>query len=479
MKVTASRYSWVVLVAGLWVWSSQAAAADPAAVGKLTIPHETYLLPNGLRVILHVDRASPLVAVNIWYHVGSKDEAKGRTGFAHLFEHLMFTGSKNAPYPSFDSLMEAWGGSNNGSTTTDRTNYYEIGPSNLLETFLWLEADRMATLDDAISDDALNKQRLVVQNERRQSYENRPYGKVQLLMSELLYPPEHPYHWPTIGSHVDLEAAKLDDVRAFFRSFYVPSNASLVIAGDFEPKDARKLVERYFGWMPQQPVPARADARPVVLTADKRQDITDKVQLPRLDVAWHSPPSFAPGDAELDVAAQILGSGKASRLYRTLVYEKRLAQNVRVFQASARLGSRFSVSVTAKPQQSLDEISKVVDQELKRLCAEPPTAEEVERARNRILAGFYDELDTLAGRADLLNNYEYLLGDPGGLARDVDRYLTITPARVSQTLASVVSGKRVVVRTFPEKAAAPAQANKEGGKEAAKASKTPSKPEVK
>src|SRR5580765_4741441 len=265
----------------------------------LTIPFDTFVLENGLPVILHVDRSSPLVAVDVWYHVGSKDESPGRTGFAHLFEHLMFMGSRNAPYPSFDAIMESWGGHNNGSTSNDRTNYYEIGPRNLLETFLWLEADRLATLPQVITDEELERQRKVVQNERRQSYENRPYGRAELVVPEMMYQPSHPYHWPVIGSHADLEAATLGDVRDFFDRYYRPSNASLVIAGDFVPAEARRLVERYFGWLPARPAPPQATGVVVPLGEDKRVTMTDRVQLPRLRVEWHSPALFAPGDADL------------------------------------------------------------------------------------------------------------------------------------------------------------------------------------
>src|SRR5262245_22482335 len=238
------------------------------------IDFEKVVLPNGLTVILHVDRSSPLVAVNLWYHVGSKDESPGRTGFAHLFEHLMFMGSKNAPYPSFDAIMESWGGHNNGTTSNDRTNYYEIGPSNLLETFLWLEADRLATLPEVITEEELGRQRKVVQNERRQSYENRPYGATELVIPEVMYRPEHPYHWPTIGSHADLEAATVEDVRQFFARFYLPSNASLVVAGDFDPAQARRLVERYFGWQPHREAPRPPAPAPAVLEAPRQVTLT-------------------------------------------------------------------------------------------------------------------------------------------------------------------------------------------------------------
>jgi zinc protease len=415
-----------------------------------SVPFERYLLPNGMPVILHVDRSSPLVVVNVYYHVGSKDEPPGRTGFAHLFEHLMFMGSKHAPYPSFDTVMEAWGGHNNGSTNTDRTNYFEVGPSNLLETFLWLEADRLATLADVITDGELGKQRKVVQNERRQSYENRPYGRAQLLISESLYPAGHPYHWPTIGSHQDLEAARVDDVRAFFRRFYVPANASVVIAGDFDPARARTLVGRYFGWQPRRPVPPKGSAPPVRLVQDKLVEVTDRVQLPRLYLVWPSPAVFAPGDADLDLGAAILGAGKSSRLYRALVFEQKIAQEVSADQDGAALGGKLMVVATAKPGHTLDELGRAVDAEVARMRAEPPTAGEVEGARNRRLAGLYRAVDNLEQRADLLNRYELMLGDPGGLARDVARYRAVTPASIQASFARVTAAPRLLLRVTPE-----------------------------
>jgi predicted Zn-dependent peptidase len=410
-----------------------------------------------MRVILHVDRSSPLVAVNVRYHVGSKDEKPGRTGFAHLFEHLMFMGSKNAPYPSFDALMEAWGGHNNGTTNNDRTNYYEVGPANLLETFLWLEADRLATLPQVITAEELGKQRLVVQNERRQSYENRPYGKAQLLLPEALYPPGHPYRWPTIGSHQDLEAARVEDVRDFFQRFYVPSNASIVIAGDFDPAVARKLVEKYFGWQPARPVPPKGSAKTPVLAADKAIETEDRVALPRLYLTWHSPAVFAPGDADLDLGSTILGSGKSSRLYRALVFEKKIAQDVSASQGSMLLGGRLTITATAKPGHTLEELAAAIDAELAKLRAEGPTAEEVEGARNRQLADFYRGLDSLEQRADLLNHYEQLFGDPGGFTRDIERYRAATPASVKAELARVTRQKKVVLRVLPAKKVAAAE----------------------
>jgi len=423
----------------------------------LTIAFDTFVLANGLPVILHVDRSSPLVAVDVWYHVGSKDESPGRTGFAHLFEHLMFMGSRNAPYPAFDAIMESWGGHNNGTTSNDRTNYYEIGPRNLLETFLWLEADRLATLPDVITDEELERQRKVVQNERRQSYENRPYGRAELVVPEAMYLPNHPYHWPTIGSHADLEAATVADVRAFFESFYRPSNASLVIAGDFDPAAARALVEKYFGWQPKRPRPTRAPqpATPV-LERDVEIALTDRVQLPRLRLTWHSPALFAPGDADLDMAAHVLGGGKSSRLYKALVFDQRIAQDAFAYQSSQILGSLFQVGATAKPGHNLDEITAAVTAEIDRLASDGPTEAELARARNTHLADFYKSLDHLQTRADLLNHYQHVLGDPDGVARDVARYERTTAESVREAFARVAAARHLDLRISPEPSSAAA-----------------------
>jgi predicted Zn-dependent peptidase len=417
------------------------------------IQFEKLVLPNGLVVILHVDRSSPLVAVNLWYHVGSKDEVPGRTGFAHLFEHLMFMGSRNAPYPAFDAIMESWGGHNNGTTSNDRTNYYEIGPRNLLETFLWLEADRMATLSEVITEEELSKQRKVVQNERRQSYENRPYGRGELVIPEVMYADDHPYHWPTIGSHADLEAASVDDVRAFFARFYLPSNASLCIAGDFDPDEARRLVERYFGWQPAGQRPPRPSPAPAALAADRDVSLTDRVQLPRLRLTWHSPALFAPGDADLDLAAHVAGGGKSSRLYRSLVFERRIAQDAFAYQSSQMLGSVFHVGATAKPGHDLAEIERATREELDRLATDGPTAAEVDRARNTHLADYYKSLDHLQTRADLLNHYQHLLGDPAGVERDVARYEAATTTSVREAFAAVTRAPRLALRTLPDEKA--------------------------
>ncbi len=419
----------------------------------LHIPFDKFVLDNGLRVILHRDQTSPLVAVDLWYHVGSKDEQPGRTGFAHLFEHLMFMGSAHAPYPAFDAIMENWGGHNNGTTSNDRTNYYEIGPANLLETFLWLEADRLATLPSVITDEELDRQRKVVQNERRQSYENRPYGRAELIVPETMYEPTHPYHWPVIGSHEDLEAATVADVRDFFDRFYRPSNASLVIAGDFDPAEVRRLCDRYFGWLPARPAPVTVTAGSInvrPLAADQRRSVTDRVQLPRLRIEWHSPALFAPGDSDLDLAAQILGGGKSSRLYKSLVFEQRIAQDAWSYQSSLLLGGLFGIGVTAKPGQSLDTLERATMAVIDRLATGGPTEAELARARNSHCADFFKSLDSLQTRADLLNHYERLLGNPDGMAQDLARFERATTHSVRDAFARICSAKRLVLTIVPD-----------------------------
>jgi zinc protease len=341
----------------------------------LTVPFTQFTLPNGLHVILHEDHTVPLATVNVWYHVGSAREKPGRTGFAHLFEHLMFEGSAHVKEGAFDTLLETAGGTNNGSTETDRTNYYIDVPSNALELALFLESDRMGYLLETMTPERVNGQRDVVKNERRQSYENAPYGMAQIEIDKMLYPESHPYRWPTIGYMEDLTAASHQDVVDFFKQYYQPGNASLVIAGDIDPKRTRALVEKWFSDVKpgSGPVPPIDFPHPM-LTAEKTATIQDRVQLPRLYLSWLTPPHFNPGDAELDVVAQILAGGKNSRLYKRLVYDLQIALDVSAFQASAKLGSQFQIIVTAKPpekdasaKQSIDRIRSIVDEEIARL----------------------------------------------------------------------------------------------------------------
>ena len=293
------------------------------------IEFEKLTLSNGMDLVLHQDTALPIVSVNVWYHVGSKDEEPGKTGYAHLFEHLMFEGSKNHNKSFFEPLQDI-GATLNGSTTPDRTNYWENVPSNYLELALWLESDRMGFLTDALDQNRFDIQRDVVKNERRQSYENRPYGMASIYLQQALYPLPHPYHWPTIGFHEDLNAATLEDAKKFFREFYSPSNASLSIAGDFDVDKTKTQVEKYFGSLKQGPSLNRKSNMESMIQGKTSITLYDKVLLPKLILAWPSTPRFHEDEAALSILASILGAGKVSRLHKTLVYERRIAQSVGV-----------------------------------------------------------------------------------------------------------------------------------------------------
>jgi zinc protease len=428
-----------------------AAAQAPA---PLEVPYRQFQLANGLNVILHRDATVPIVAVNVWYHVGSANEKVGRTGFAHLFEHLMFEGSKNVPEGAFDTLLEAAGGDNNGSTTNDRTNYVIDVPANALELALFLESDRMAYLLDKATPDVVDGQRDVVKNERRQSYENRPYGMADIALDELLWPEGHPYHWPVIGYMGDLTAASYDDVAAFFKTYYAPNNASLVIAGDIDLDKTRALVEKWFAEVPRgaEVVPVGAPA--ARLTGVTRKTMKDRVGLPRLYLAWLTPRQFAPGDAALDVVSAVLSGGKNSRLYKRLVYDLQIAQDVSAFQASAALGSQFQIVATARPGHTAAELNAVIDEELARLQREPPDAREVERSLNEIQASFYRGMERVGGfggKADQLNAYFAAGGGPDYFAEDLARYTALTPADVqAAALEWLPLGRRIELVVEPE-----------------------------
>ena len=430
---------------------TSARAQSPA---PLEVPFRQFTLDNGLNVILHRDATVPIVAVNVWYHVGSANEKMGRTGFAHLFEHLMFEGSKNVAEGEFDTLLEAAGGDNNGSTTNDRTNYVIDVPANALELALFLESDRMAYLLDKATPDVVDGQRDVVKNERRQSYENRPYGMAEIALDELLWPEGHPYHWPTIGYMEDLTAAKYEDVVAFFKTYYAPNNASVVIAGDIDLDETRALVEKWFGEVPRgaEVVPVGAPA--ARLTGVTRKTLKDRVGLPRLYLAWLTPRHFAPGDAALDVVSAVLSGGKNSRLYKRLVYDLQIAQDVSAFQASAALGSQFQIVATARPGHTAAELNAVIDEELARLQREPPDAREVERSLNEIQASFYRGMERVGGfggKADQLNAYFAAGGGPDYFAEDLARYTALTPADVqAAALEWLPLGRRIELVVEPE-----------------------------
>ena len=418
------------------------------------IDYQKETLDNGLDVIVHEDRRCPVVAVNLWYHVGSKDERPGRTGFAHLFEHLMFEGSAHHDSSFFFPLEEV-GGALNGSTNTDRTNYWEVVPTPAFERALWLESDRMGFLLPALTAEKFDTQREVVLNERRQNYENRPYGLAPAALMAALYPPRHPYHWLTIGDPDDLRAAGLADVKAFFAAWYHPANASLAIAGDVQAGAAFDAARRHFADIPAGPRPAPpalpADPEPA---GDRRLLLRDRVELPRLYLSWRTPPLFAPGDAECDLLAVMLGAGKSSRLYRALVHDRRIAADVSAGQSSGELSSSFTIAATAAPGHALAELEAVIAGELEAIGGAGPTADEVERARTSLEADFvYHQqmVGGFGGRADQLNAYNVLAGDPGYGPADRARYAAATREAVRDAAATLLDPRRrVALSVVPE-----------------------------
>jgi zinc protease len=440
---------WLSLPALILCVSVGLGAQGPA----LSVPYTQFKLPNGLNVILHRDTSVPVVSVNVWYHVGSGNERPGRTGFAHLFEHVMFEGSMHVPEGSFDNWLESAGGNNNGSTTNDRTNYYEDLPSNALELALFLESDRMGFLLDDKAPDKINGQRDVVKNEKRQSVDNQPYGQAFIELPALLYPPGHPYSWSTIGSMEDLTAASFEDVARFFRTYYVPGNASLVIAGDIDIDATRKLVEKWFSDVPAgKPVPPLT-APTVVLDGVKKKTITDRVQLPRLFLGWHTPALLKPGDAEMDIVSNLLSGGKNSRLYKRLVYEMQIAQDVNAAQQSQALDSNFLIIATARPGQTLDKIQAVIDEELDKLRTTPPEPREMQRALNQIEANFYRGMERVGGfggKANQLNSYYKSAGTPDYFQKDLDRYRALTPADIKAAVEKYLpKDRRVELSVLP------------------------------
>ena len=401
----------------------------------MNIPFVKETLDNGLDVLLHEDRACPIVAVNLWYHVGSKNERPGHTGFAHLFEHLMFEGSQHYDRGYFQPLQAA-GASLNGSTNADRTNYWEVVPTNALELALWMESDRMGYLLPALTEAKFNNQRDVVLNERRQNYENRPYGLAPMALLPALFPPDHPYHWTTIGEVADLNAVRLEEVHAFFRRYYHPSNASLSIAGDVDVDAALMLARAYFGELEPGP---RADpvAAEAALAADDRIVLEDRVELPRLYLAWLTPAMFAPFDAELDLASDLLAHGKTSRLYRRLVFDERIATDVSAGQNSREIDGFFQITATAAPGHSLEELDRAIVEEIARLADEGPREEEMERGQVQAEAQFVFRLQTVGGfggKSDQLNAYNVFCGDPGYFDRDLARYRDVTAAVVAEAV---------------------------------------------
>ena len=424
-------------------------AAWAGAPDAIDIPHTTYVLDNGLHVILAPDASTPVVHVNLWYHVGSADELPGLTGFAHLFEHLMFQGSLSAQGEYFD-LLEKVGADLNGTTSFDRTNFYETVPAEYLPLALYLESDRMGWLLDVLDQSKLDNQREVVRNERRQNYENPPYGAAFMDLLAAVYPEGHPYHHVPIGSHEDLQRASVDDVKAFFRTWYTPDNASLVIAGDFDPKVAKRLVAEYFSGIPEGTHPARNPTADAPILATKKIVQYQSVPQRKVWLAWESPALYAEGDAEMDLFSQVVGAGQDSRLYAKVVKELRVAKAISVSQQSMARGSLFVINATAAEGHTTDEVVAAVDQVMADVLGEhPPTTDEIEMARAQFEVGFYDRIATIAGKADALNGYQTLAGDPGYIATDLQRYADADPAAVLAAAKAILGKPRVELDILP------------------------------
>jgi len=418
------------------------AAAEPS------IPFQEFTLPNGLRVFLSEDHRAPQVTVNVWYHVGAANQGPGKSGFAHLFEHMMFSGSQHVPDP--DKVLAAigagLGGAANGSTDFDRTNYFETVPASQLPTALWIEADRMGFLLPTLDEKKLVTQRDVVSNERRQRVENQPYGLAYQELCDTLYPRPHPYYHCVIGSIEEIQAASLEDIKAFFRQFYTPRNATLAIAGDFDPKVARELVTKYFGELPGGPEPKRPDVSQPRLDRVVEKTVPDPVaQIPQLQMVWNGMKPFVPQEAAGDILSVVLGGRKTSRLYRRLVEEKQIASGVYAANASLGLGGYFQIVATAREGHTVAELRREVEAVLDEFRKTGPTAAEVERAKRTVVGSMVRSVERVSGKAEQLNYYAFWTGDPGFLPRDVARYRAVTPAQVLDAARTLLPPDRVLV----------------------------------
>lgn len=441
-----------LLITGLLTQSltAQRPAKTAAPADTIKIPFETYKLANGLNVILSVDHSVPTVAVDIWYHVGSKNEIPGRTGFAHLFEHVMFTGSGHVPYGTHDKLTEGVGGGNNGSTTNDRTNYYEIVPSNYLESALWIEADRMGWLLDTLDLAKLNAQREIVKNERRERVDNQPYGRVGEIYASAIYPRNHPYSWPVIGSMTDLSAASETDVKDFFRLYYAPNNATLAVVGDFDPVQAKQWIARYFTDIPQGKKVERPSVPLVALESGKRLVYEDRVQLPRLYLDWPTVGEKHEDDHVLDVIASILSGPRTARLTKALVFDSQAAASVAAFQSTHEDVGEFLVIATPRPGHSLTELETKVDEVVQAFLKEGPTPEEMQKATSGAELSFLRGLESNLGKAEQLLNGAVFHGDPGYFRTDYLKRLSVTAADVKRVANLYFSRGRVVLSVVPQ-----------------------------
>lgn len=448
----------ILLILCVIVASVAGAGAQQQPAPKVAF--EKYTLANGIQVILHVDRKLPVVHVNQWFHVGSKNERVGRTGFAHLFEHMMFQGSKNAD--KYFVYVERAGanlqeGGVNGTTDYDRTNYFATVPSANLETLLWLESDRLATLVEGIDQKKLDNQRDVVKNERRQGLENVPYGRWEMVLSENMFPARHPYSHDVIGTHEDLTAASMEDVKDFFRTWYAPNNLSLVVAGDFDPALAKKLIEKYFGSIPPGPPVERPERVPAHLDGERILEVSDHVPQERVYLAWHTPAFYDPGDGELDLVSSILSDGLSARLNKALVYDQQLCSDTVAFQMSREISSSFVIWATVRQGIPITQVEKILTDEIARLAKTGPTQAELDRAKTKWEYGFVTGLERIGGfggKADRLNSYNTFLGDPGKFDFDVARHREATIESTRQVVDRYLNTRnRIVLRFRPETAA--------------------------
>lgn len=413
------------------------------------VPHETYTLDNGLEVILAPDRRLPKVVVDVWYDVGSYDDPQGKSGFAHLFEHLMFKGTGRVGEGDFDAFMEQAGGWNNASTGDDRTNYFDVAPSSALDLLLWLEADRMTDLD--VTQKKLDVEREVVRNEKRQNYEDRPYGEFWIKLPPSLYPASNPMHRSGIGSHEELMASTLEDVTGFYERFYGPNNAVLTVAGDFDPAAIKPRIQALFGRLPQRDVPERVLVKMPRKPVKNEVDLTDDVTLPMVTYTWLGPAAYRAGDAERDVLAYILAGSDDARLSRRLVHEERLAEQVSVSQYSQRWDSIFLVQIMASPGADLARIDTIVEEEIAAVVGDkPPTAQELDRARATLEMSLLNGVQTVLGKAELLQRYNMYQGSTDYLEQDLARYAAVTPASVQAEAKLMTPDTRLRMRVLPE-----------------------------
>ncbi|MBI5708286.1 MAG: insulinase family protein [Armatimonadetes bacterium] len=424
--------------------------AQPVPATAQHVTFDKFKLPNGMTVILQPDHSLPIVAVNTWFRVGSKDEPERRSGFAHLFEHLMFMGTKRVPNGAFDTTMEEYGGANNASTWEDITNYFDWGPASLLPVLLWLEADRLEALADEMTLEKLNLQREVVKNERREGVDNAPYGRAYEAINGLMFPKGHPYSTSVIGSMEDLNAATVQDVQDFFRTYYIPNNASLVVVGDFDPKETKARIQSLFGTLPRRSDIVRKPVPPAALQGVRRVTMVDKVSSSKTISVWHSHRSFTPADIAFRLGAGVLGDGAGSRLYQAVVVKKQLASDVSVRQESRVLGSLFTVDATARDDVSLDKLEKAIDEEMMRFLKNGPTQAEVDRQKAKYRFRLVNSMQSFLQRADAMNQYEFVFGNPDGFAKELAMVDGVSPASMKANFKLLNLDKRLVLRVIPE-----------------------------